>query len=349
MILDWHAYAVAPDAPLLDALRVIDRGAQQFALVVDDGRLIGMVTDGDVRRALVRGMDTSGQIREALNPAPVLGTEAEGPAGWRAKLRRHGIRHLPVVDAERRILRLVTDQHGQPPREAWVVVMAGGLGTRLRPITENIPKPMIEVGGRPILETIVDTLAHHGFRRIFLSVNYRAEMIEAHFRDGGDYGVEIRYLHEPTRLGTAGALSLLPREAVQPPMLVMNGDILTGLDLGEFLDGHVEAGSAITIGAREFHTQIPYGVMQLEGDRVAALREKPTVTSTVSAGVYALSPEVLPLVPAGSFYDMPTLVGHAIERNMAVRAHVVSDYWIDVGRLDDLERARLDFDGRGRA
>ena len=256
MIVDWRTVGVAPDAPLLEALRVIDAGAIQFALVVEGQKLLGVVTDGDVRRALVRGLGTQAPISEAMNRAPVLGTVAEGPAGWRRKMRKHGVRHLPVVDDAGVLLRLATDQTATERRDNWAVLMAGGLGTRLRPITENIPKPMIEVGGRPILETIVDTLAHCGFQRLFLSVNYRAELIEGHFGDGGSYGLRIEYLRESVRLGTAGALSMLP-EAPRTPLLVMNGDVLTGLDLGNFVDLHAEDSTGITVGVRELVTRSP--------------------------------------------------------------------------------------------
>jgi len=346
MIIDWRKVAVAPQASLLEALRVIDGGAIQFALVVDGQKLVGVVTDGDVRRALVRGLDTEAAISEAMNRTPVLGSLAEGPAGWRRKMRKHSVRHLPVVDEAGMLLRLATDQAGSENRDNWVVLMAGGLGTRLRPITESIPKPMVEVGGRPILETIVETLAHSGFQRLFLSVNYRAELIEGHFGDGGSYGLQIEYLRENVRLGTAGALSMLP-PAPPAPLLVMNGDVLTGLDLGSFVDLHAENASGITVGVRELVTQIPYGVMELDGERVRGIREKPEVRSVVSAGIYALSPEVLPLVPPGKFFDMPTLISRSIEEGHAVRAHVIQEYWIDVGRLDDLERARLEFEGGG--
>lgn len=343
MIHDWHRFTVPPEASLLDALKVIDDGAMQFAIVVSGQTLVGIVTDGDVRRALVRGASTGSRIDEVMNPNPVCGTLAEGPPGWRLKLRRHQIRHLPVVDASRQLQHLVTDQPSQGARDNWVVLMAGGLGTRLRPLTENIPKPMIEVGGRPILESIVDTLAHHGFRRLFLSVNYRADMIESHFRDGSAFGLQIEYLREPARLGTAGALAMLPHRPTAP-LLVMNGDILTGLDLGGFVDTHVEQGSAITIGAREFNTQIPYGVLDLEGEVVRGIREKPSVTSIVSAGIYAVAPDVLGLLPGPQFFDMPTLVEHAVASGRRVRAQVIRDYWIDVGRLEDLDRARLHFE-----
>lgn len=347
MKVDWRELAVAPDAPLMQALQVIDRAGLQFALVVSDMKVVGVITDGDVRRALMRGVTVSSPASEAMNMRPVLGTLEEGPRGWRRKMREHGIRHLPLTDAAGRMQRLITERTGTESRDNWVVLMAGGLGTRLRPITEEIPKPMIDVGGRPILETIIGTLAHSGFTRIFLSVNYRAEAIEQHFGDGGGFGVQIEYLRESKRMGTAGALSMLPGPPGMP-MLLMNGDVLTGMDLGEFIDIHAQHGAAATVGVREFSTQIPYGVVELDQERVRAIREKPDIRHWVSAGIYALSPELLRLVPAGEYFDMPTLLDKAVTVGCEVRAHPIREYWVDVGRLDDLESARREFQ-RGEA
>jgi dTDP-glucose pyrophosphorylase len=342
MIVDWRAAALLPDATLLEALQVIDRCGIQFALVVDDLRLLGTVTDGDIRRALMRGIQTGAPIRQAMNPSPVLGTLDEGPSGWHRKMRVHGIRHLPLVDAAGKMQRLITEQSSGHFRASWVVIMAGGLGTRLRPLTESVPKPMLEVGGRPILETTVNLLAHSGFRQLFLSVNYRAEAIERHFGDGAAFGVEIEYLREPKSLGTAGALSMLP-SLPQAPILMMNADILTGLDPGAFIDAHVQHGALATVGVREFVTQIPYGVVRIEGANVQSIDEKPELRHSVSAGIYALSPELLVYVSQGEPLDMPTLLTRVIGKGHAVRAHRIEEFWIDVGKLDDLERARLEF------
>ena len=342
MKVDWRELTVAPEAPLLQTLQVIDKGGVQFALVMADMQLVGVVTDGDVRRALLRGVTINSPTQEAMNPRPILGTLEEGPAGWRRKMHEHGIRHLPLTDAAGRLQRLITEQTGAEIRDNWVVLMAGGLGTRLRPITESIPKPMVEVGGRPILETIIGMLAHAGFRRVFVSVNYRAETIERHFGDGRSFGVEIQYLRESKRLGTAGALSMLPA-APTAPVLLMNGDVLTGMDLGEFVDSHAQSGAGATMGVREYSTQIPYGVVEIEGGRVLSIREKPEFRHSVSAGIYALSPSLLRFVPQHEYFDMPTLLERAVSEGNLVRAHPIQEYWIDVGRLDDLESARQEF------
>jgi dTDP-glucose pyrophosphorylase len=345
MSIDWHALAIAPETSLLDGLKVIDAGGLQIALIVHDGRLVGVVTDGDVRRALVRGLGTDCAISEMMNRHPVFGTISEGPAAWRRKMRDRAIRHLPIVDEDRLLKRLVTEHGLVAPRENWVLLMAGGLGTRLRPITEQIPKPMIEVGGKPILESSIEALAHSGFSQFFLSVNYRADMIEDHFGDGRGLGVRIDYLREGRPLGTAGGLSLLPHPP-DLPILVMNGDVLTGLEFGAFVDAHCDVNADMTVGVREHVTHIPYGVLRVEDGCVRSIEEKPEIRSPVSAGIYVLSPSTLALVSSGVRLDMPELVTRAIARGHRVRAQVILEHWIDVGRPDDLERARLAFDAK---
>jgi dTDP-glucose pyrophosphorylase len=326
----------------VDTLRVIDRGSQQFALVVDAGTLVGLVTDGDIRRALMQGLDISAPIRSAMNSRPVVGLETEPGKVWRQKLREHRIRHLPIVDARGVLLRVVDEQSCAEPRDNWAVVMAGGLGTRLRPITEQVPKPMIEIGGTPILELILKALTAAGITRVFLAVNYRAEMIVAHFGDGARWGASIEYLRETHPMGTAGALSLLPQEPLAP-LLVMNGDILTGLDYAEVLDQHARSGAAATLCALEHATQIPYGVVEAEGENLLTITEKPTVRHLASAGVYALSREAVQSVPRGQFFDMPALMQALVRNGSRVRVHRIDEYWIDIGRMDDLERARKQF------
>jgi dTDP-glucose pyrophosphorylase len=326
---------------VLSALQVIDRGALQFALVVHDERLIGLATDGDIRRALVGGLDVHAPIRRAMNPRPAVGLVSTPPSEWRRLLRERQIRHLPIVDAENRLLRVVTEQTCAESRSNWAVVMAGGLGTRLRPITEQVPKPMIEIGGTPILETILRSLTSSGISRIFFAVNYRANMISDYFGDGSRWDVNVEYLHEPIRMGTAGALSLLP-QVPDAPLLVMNGDILTGLNLGQMLDDHASSGASATMCIREYATQIPYGVVEVDGAELRGISEKPIVTHLASAGIYALSPDVLQLVPRAEQLDMPALFQSLIAKGRRVQVHRIDSHWIDIGRIDDLERARLE-------
>lgn len=342
-MINYRELTVSADAQVLQALRVIDNGALQFALVVDGERLVGLVTDGDIRRALVNGVDVHDPIRRAMNPNPIVGLDTEKPAQWRRKLRDRQIRHLPIVDAQGRLLRVVTEQTCATARTNWAVVMAGGLGTRLRPITEQIPKPMIEIGGTPILETILRGLTGAGISTVFFAVNYRANMIVDYFGDGHRWDARVEYLHEPKRLGTAGALSLLPRTPTEP-ILVMNGDILTGLSYGDMLDEHVSSGAAATMCVREYATQIPYGVVETAADELLAITEKPMVTHLASAGIYALSDRVVSGLPHSEHLDMPALFQQLLAQKQRVRVHRIDSHWIDIGRLDDLERARLEFD-----
>jgi dTDP-glucose pyrophosphorylase len=338
-MIDWRRLCVASEAPLIDALRAIDRGALGFALVVDHGKLVGLATDGDVRRALIRGVTTSAPIRLAMNEQPVVGRASERPAEWRRKLHESRVRHLPILDDAGQLLRVVNAASCSQPRDNWAVVMAGGLGTRLRPITEQVPKPMIEIGGTPILETILRTLTSCGITRVFFAVNYRADMIMDYFGDGDRWDAHIEYLREPKRLGTAGALSLLPQMPAAP-LLVMNGDILTGLDYAEMLEQHSGSGAAATVCVREHATQIPYGVIDANGARLLAITEKPVVTHLTSAGVYALSTETLRHVPPGGQIDMPALMQSLVDHGQRVQVYRIEEYWIDIGRIDDLERAR---------
>jgi dTDP-glucose pyrophosphorylase len=341
-MIDWRLLAVSADAPLLEALQVIDRGGLQFVLVVEGERLVGLATDGDIRRALVGGLPTSTSIRHAMNPKPTVGLVSEHPSHWLRKLRDRQIRHLPIVDADGRLVRVVTAQNCAQPRSNWAVVMAGGLGTRLRPITEHVPKPMIEIGGTPILEIILRSLTGAGISRVFFAVNYRANMISDYFGDGARWDARVEYLHEPKRLGTAGALSLLP-QAPPSPLLVMNGDILTGLNYGQMLDEHTASRAAATMCIREYATQIPYGVAEVDGHDLRGIIEKPIVTHLASAGIYALSPETLGRVPQAEYLDMPALFQGLIGDGQRVRVHRIDANWIDVGRLDDLQRAQLEF------
>jgi dTDP-glucose pyrophosphorylase len=340
-VIDWRQFCVPPEATLIDALSAIDRGALGFALVVDHGKLIGVATDGDVRRALIRGVTTNASIRIAMNAQPVVGRANERPAEWRRKLHERRIRHLPIIDDTGQLLRIVNAGSCSQPRDNWAVVMAGGLGTRLRPITAQVPKPMIEIGGTPILETILRTLTSCGITRVFFAVNYRADMIVDHFGDGDRWDAHIEYLREPKPLGTAGALSLLP-QVPATPLLVMNGDILTGLDYGEMLDEHSGSGAAATVCVREHATQIPYGVIDANGANLLAITEKPVVTHLTSAGVYALSAETLRRVPPGGHIDMPELMQSLVAHGQRVQIYRIEEYWIDIGRIDDLERARRD-------
>jgi NDP-sugar pyrophosphorylase family protein len=260
-------------------------------------------------------------------------------------MRRLGLHQLPVVDAQRRVvgLEIVDDYFAAQPREHWVVIMAGGRGMRLEELTRDTPKPMLRVGSRPLLETIVREYVRQGFSNFWLAVNYKAEQIESHFGDGGAFGANIRYLRERQRLGTAGALSLLP-EAPGEPFIVTNADLLTKEDYGDMVDRHVASGADATMAVREYEMQVPFGVVREKDGRIEAIDEKPIHRFVVAAGMYVLSPHALAHVPKDTMFDMPSLFDALAKSGKRTRCHPIEGYWLDIGRATDYEKANSDFD-----
>lgn len=332
--------------PISQSLRMgltsMDRSGTEISLIIDEqGRLVGTLTDGDARRALLGGAD----LDSPLMPHVQRNYIAVGPEAGRTEvielMQARDIRQIPVVDRDGRVvgLHLLHALIGQTERPNWAVIMAGGQGVRLRPITENIPKPMIRVAGRPILERIVLHLVGFGFRQIFLSVNYLADVIKEHFGDGSQFGCRIDYLHETEPLGTGGALSLLP-EPPAHPVLVMNGDLVTQVKAGELLDFHAHGEFKATIGMRRYLHSVPFGCLSLNEDGgVIGLEEKPLLQRWVSAGIYILEPEIVGCVPK-KFYPITDLFENMIEEGQKIGAFEILDDWIDVGQKEQLAAAK---------
>jgi dTDP-glucose pyrophosphorylase len=343
MMTDRLRGSVVPeDGSLRSAMEALDRGASEIALAVDaDGRLSGVVTDGDLRRALLRGAAIDDPLATVLNRAFVALNARDGRADALELMRARRINSIPVVDGDGRPVGLHLLHAFLEPvqRPNWAVVMAGGQGLRLRPLTEDLPKPMLRVAGRPILERIVLHLVGFGIKRIFLALNYRGEVIEDHFGDGGQFGVRIEYLRETEPLGTAGALALLPEPATDP-LLLMNGDLVTSADLGGLLDAHAAGGYTATIGIRRYLHSVPFGCVERDGARVIRIEEKPTLAREVNAGIYALQPDLVRRVPSGRASTMPALIDGALERDEPVGAFEIEDDWIDVGLREQLDQAR---------
>jgi dTDP-glucose pyrophosphorylase len=333
---------VAETATLREAMLALDRGARQIVLAVDPtGQLTGVATDGDLRRSLLAGAPIDGPLAPALSRRFVSVGPLDSRASVLELMRARRIGAIPVVDAEGRPVGLHLLHAFLEPslRTNWAVIMAGGQGTRLRPLTETVPKPMLKVAGRPILERIVLHLVGHGVKRIFVSVNYLADQIETHFGDGTDFGCRIDYLREDRPLGTAGALGLLPEPPTEP-LLVMNGDLVTTADLGGMLDRQVDGGFAATVGVRRYLHSVPFGCVELEDGEIRRWDEKPTMERTVSAGIYALDPRALPYLATGVPSSMPDLIGRLLDGGERVGAYEIEDDWIDVGQRDQLETAR---------
>ncbi len=334
------ALTVSPDTTLYDALRAMDDGARGVVLVTENGLLVGLATDGDLRRAIIRGVPMNLPLREVMNTHPITAPVDIGREQAAEIMRRHRIQQLPLIDTQGRPadLLVLQDLVGPEPVPELAVIMAGGKGTRLWPLTRDMPKPMLEVGGRPVLEWIVEGLREQGFRRIVMCVHHYHEMIEEHFADGSRFGIPISYVVEDRPLGTAGALALMERPA--GPFLVTNGDVLTSLSYARFFRHHTTSGAAISIALQGYEVQIPFGVIAMDGDAVVDIEEKPSYIFPVSAGIYILEPDVLDLIPEGQPFGMDALVMAALGRSLPVRGFLMKEWWLDIGRKDDLQHAR---------
>jgi dTDP-glucose pyrophosphorylase len=334
--------SIRGDATIREGMQAIQRGACWIALAVDEnGVLLGLLTDGDVRRALLAGASLDDpvepHIRRQFTAVPPSASRSEVLDLMRAR----NFNQIPIVDDQGRLvgLHLLREIVGAMQRPNWAVVMAGGRGERLRPLTDRIPKPMIKVAGRPILERIVLHLVGFGIRRVYLSVNYLSPVIEEHFGDGSRLGCRIEYLRENEPLGTGGALSLLP-EKPQEPLLVLNGDLLTEFDVGNMLAFHAQGGYAATMGVHDYVQTVPFGVLDVAEGRILGIREKPTMTYPTNAGIYVLNPSLLERVPRNAMYTIPALVEDCLARGESVGAFSVEDDWLDIGRPQELQRAR---------
>ena len=342
---DWKDVVVSPETPMGDVIAKINASGLQVALILTpDDSLLGILTDGNIRRAILEGTSLRIPVSEVMNPRPTVAPVSMPRDEMLTLLRRGAHRHLPLINDAGRVVGLATFNEliGATDRPNWVVLMAGGLGTRLQPLTDECPKPLLLVGGKPILETILKSFAEQGFKRIFLSVNHKAEMIHDHFGAGDRWGVQVEYLHENIRLGTAGALSLLP-ERPTSPFVVMNGDLLTRINFDNLLQFHSVQGAVATMAVREYEFQVPYGVVRLNGTRIEAIEEKPVQRFFVNAGIYVLSPEALDHLPMETLIDMPTLFEHLIIAGKTTAAYQLREYWLDIGRLEEFERAQREW------
>lgn len=332
------------NSTIKEALQVIDAGAMKIALVLDDENyLLGTLTDGDIRRGLLGGLSLDDSIESIIfENSTVCGINDSREEILKIAMEKK-LYCIPIVDEKGKVVGIeeVDDLLKPESFSNRVVLMAGGLGTRLRPLTDEVPKPLLQVGDKPILETIINGFAKYGFTNIVLSVSYKAEMIEEHFGDGSKFGVNIEYIYEDKRMGTAGALSLM-REKLSEPFFVMNGDLLTNINFEEMLEYHLSHNAIATMGVREYDFQVPYGVVSVEGHSILSIDEKPIHNFFVSGGVYVLSPDVLEVIP-DAYYDMPTLFEKLIEEKKKTISFPIRDYWLDIGQMSDFHRANAEY------
>jgi dTDP-glucose pyrophosphorylase len=341
----WLTTLLRQDSTILDAIQKIDASRLQIALVVDENnKLLGTVTDGDIRRSILKGISLNESVQRIMNPNPVVSKEGEVREVALAAMQRRRLRHIPIVDEYGRVTGLETlDEFLQSrTRPNRVVLMAGGPGSRLYPLTAECPKPMLKVGNKPLLEIILENLVEYGFRRFYISVNYMADVVKTHFGDGSRWGADICYLQEDQKLGTAGGLSLLPEKPGES-LLVMNGDLLTKVNFSQLLEFHSSHNAQATMCVREYDFQVPYGVVKISDQHITGIDEKPVQRFFVNAGIYVLEPDSLTLIPPNTYFDMPTLFERMIAEQRNTAVFPIREYWLDIGRLADYDRANVEF------
>ncbi|HGY9583144.1 nucleotidyltransferase family protein [Vibrio harveyi] len=346
MMNSWKKAVLSPSQAIKTALEIIDSEALRVALVVaDDNRLLGVVTDGDIRRGLLAGKGLDSPVSEVMNSNPITAKASSSREELIELMNKLDILFIPLID-DGKLTGLET-LHGalvdKPSYENPVFIMAGGFGTRLRPLTDSCPKPMLKIGNKPILETVIRNFVKAGFVNFYISTHYMPEQIINYFGDGSDLGIKINYVHEDEPLGTGGALGLLPESLpADLPLILMNGDVLTKVDFQRLLDFHQENQADATMCVREYDYQIPYGVINGEGNKVTSMVEKPIQRFFVNAGIYVVSPRVINSVPKNFRVDMPTLLERHMEERDNVLMFPIHEYWLDIGRMDDFNRAQAD-------
>jgi dTDP-glucose pyrophosphorylase len=338
-----NSVIISPQASISKAIAHLERaGTGALILCEEAQKLYGILTDGDIRRAILRGMSFERPCGAIASHNPVVASPSMSQAEALHLMDRFDVNHLPVVEADGHVVGLLLRSDlvtlDQPALSA--VIMAGGFGTRLLPLTEQLPKPMLPVGDRPLLERTIERLRAAGIHRVNITTHYLSERIVNHFGDGRAFGVELSYVTEDRPLGTAGGLKLM--EELNEPLLVINGDIMTAVDVRDMLAYHRRHGADVTVGVRPYDLQLPYGVIECTGPYIRGVREKPLLSFLVNAGIYLLEPSVHRYIPNGQHFDMTDLIQRLIEEGRSVVSFPIVEYWLDIGRHADYEQAQED-------
>jgi dTDP-glucose pyrophosphorylase len=335
---------IREDASIKQALKVIAKGNIKIAIVVSNrGKFIGILSDGDIRRGFLKGLNINSSIKFLFNRKPIIGKKGDS----REKLLKIAfskkIYEIPLVDSKGRLEKIFTiNEHlNDKAFKNKVIIMAGGRGMRLRPLTKNIPKPMLKIGGQPIIERTIERFRNFGFKDFILCVNYKSHVIKNHFKTGDRFGVSIEYIEEKKRMGTAGALSLI-KEKIKLPFFVINGDLLTDIDYKKMLDFHVKNKTAVTMGVKKHSIPSPYGEVKLNRNKIVAINEKPTYQFFANIGIYILNPECIKLIP-NKFYDMPTLFKKIISKKFKIISFLLNKNWLDIGKIENYKWALMKF------
>jgi len=342
---DWRRIALSQNATIRDAIKCIDEGAVGAAIVIDNyDKCLGFITDGDIRRGFLKGITTQDSIALIMNSHPTICQETDSKKVILSLMKRCKLNHIPVVNENNQVtsIEILNEFDNNQQLDNWVIIMAGGKGQRLAPLTHDCPKPLLKIGGKPVLEISLEKFIDQGFHQFFFSVNYQANKIKDYFEYGEQWHVNIQYLEESQPLGTAGSLSLLPFIPPQP-FIIMNGDIMTQINFPQLLDFHDNQKSNVTVCVREYQHSIPYGVVKLNDQHLLALEEKPVESCFVNAGIYVLDPAMMSFIPPSQRFDMPDLIKSVMANNKLITAFPIREYWLDIGRMEDFKQAKIDY------
>lgn len=335
---------VQPNNTLINVLKKLDSGAKGIVLVVDENkRLLGTITDGDVRRAILRGVSLESPISDIIHYNPVYVKSTATKEEIKDIFIKKAVKQIPVVDDNNVVVDLISINDILLPegKDNPVIIMAGGLGTRLKDLTKEVPKPMLKVGQDPILYHIINNFKQYGYNRIFISVNYKAEIIENYFQDGYAYGVKIEYIREKKRLGTAGGIRLA-KEYLNTPFFVINGDIFTNINVESMMEYHLENNFDMTLGVKDYTFQVPYGVIETKGKLVKQIIEKPSVPYLINGGIYCLNPQLVDYIPEEQYFEITDLINVCLEKDLKVGVYKIKEYWMDIGRIEDYNKVNSD-------
>lgn len=343
---NWEALLVNRQTTINETIKVIDKGGQRIALVIDEAyHLLGTVTDGDIRRALLNHVDLDSPVQKIMCHSPKTVNINWSTDLILSTIEKYKVTQLPIVDGEYKVVGLQTvyDFLGKSRYDNPVFLVAGGLGKRLHPLTQDCPKPLLKIGNKPILELILEHFIALGFHRFYISVHFMPHMIKQHFGNGSTWGVSIQYIQEAQPLGTAGALSLLPHDEIDLPVFMMNADLLTSLDFKNLLDFHYKYQGIATVGVRQYENCIPFGVIEFNGHNITSIVEKPVQRFFISAGIYVLSPEFIQKIAPSTAIDMPDLLQSYIHSGNKINMFPIHEYWLDIGQLDDFKKAQEEY------
>jgi dTDP-glucose pyrophosphorylase len=341
---DWSKVLLKPSDSLEKAINVIHKGGLLIALVIDEkGKLLGTITDGDIRRALIKHLGMNSLAAEIMNLNPTMSLRSDSTNVIMSKMKAKNLLHMPIVDKKGLLVGLETLKHLTFGKkyDNPVFLMAGGFGTRLHPLTEEIPKPLLNVGNRPILEIILSRFIKAGFHNFYISTHYKAEKVMAHFGNGSKWGVKIEYVQEKKPLGTAGSIGLLPKSLPKLPIIMMNGDVLTKVNFQNLLTFHQENKNIATMCIREYDVQIPFGVVNISKSQVKSIDEKPIEKYFVNAGIYVVEQELISKVKANIHIDMPNLLEQQITEGKSVNVFPIHEYWLDIGHMKEYEHINV--------